>query len=140
MHRKALLLSIRPKYAEKIFNGSKRVELRKTRPNVNHGDIVFVYVSSPVKVLEGTFRVTEVIEHPVEQLWTHVKHDAGVTHSEFDEYYKNSEIGYAIHLQSPVKIANPLRLDQLREMWKGFHPPQGYKYLNNSELQLISMA
>jgi predicted transcriptional regulator len=43
-----LLLSIRPEYANKIFDRTKTVELRRVRPRLlNEGDRVVVYVSSP---------------------------------------------------------------------------------------------
>ena len=57
----ALLLSIHPEYAEKIFDGTKRVELRRVRPRLQNGDLVIVYVSSPVKAVCGAFRVDNVV-------------------------------------------------------------------------------
>ena len=138
MCTKTLLLSIRPKYAEKIFDGSKSVELRKVRPSIKPGDTVYVYVSSPVKELKGTFTVTHITEGPIEHIWNHVRYDAGVTRAEFDEYYQESTTGYAIHLKAPFRTANPLKLADLRRLWNGFHPPQGYKYLDQSEISLIS--
>ncbi len=35
-----LLLSIRPKYAKKIFEGNKKVELRRVRTRLDKGDLV----------------------------------------------------------------------------------------------------
>src|SRR5438552_3893096 len=41
--KSALLLSIRPKHAEKIFDGIKTVELRRIRPRLQRGDLVLVF-------------------------------------------------------------------------------------------------
>lgn len=35
---KAVMLSVRPKWAEKIANGEKTIEVRKTRPKMDGGD------------------------------------------------------------------------------------------------------
>ena len=44
-----VLLSVRPKYAEKIFERTKTVELRRIRPKLlEEGDLVLLYVSSQI--------------------------------------------------------------------------------------------
>lgn len=53
-----LLISIRPVYANKIFDGSKTVELRRVRPRLETGSVVLVYVSNPVQALMGMFQVS----------------------------------------------------------------------------------
>lgn len=40
---KAILMSIRPKWCEKIFNGSKTIEVRKSRPSIPTPFKVLVY-------------------------------------------------------------------------------------------------
>ncbi len=48
MSSNAIVLSIRPQYAEKIFEGTKRVELRRIRPKqIKNGNLALIYVSSP---------------------------------------------------------------------------------------------
>src|SRR6185503_3263930 len=61
MPNQALLISVRPRFAEMIFAGTKVVELRRLRPRIGTGDLVFVYVSSPVMALAGAFEVGEVV-------------------------------------------------------------------------------
>ena len=43
---KAVLLSIRPKWAEKIASGEKTIEVRKTRPNLPTPFKVYLYVTA----------------------------------------------------------------------------------------------
>ena len=138
MTNKTLLLSIRPKYATKIFDGQKKVELRKVMPKLLPGDIVLVYVSSPIKQLQGTFIVDGIREAVPEELWSEVKNIAGVSKQEFDDYYSGSEKGYGIFLRTPKTLVNPISLPDLRKLWKNFHPPQSYRYLSNLELNMIS--
>lgn len=139
MSKNILLLSIKPCYAEKIFNGTKKVELRKTKPRLSFGDEVIVYVSSPVKELHGSFRVVQIVAKPIDELWALVSKDAGVTKVDFYNYYEGAKIGYGIFFDKPKLISAPLALAELRMIWSGFHPPQSYRYLKLNEAELINM-
>lgn len=55
---KAILLSIKPEWAEKIYNGEKTIEWRKSRPRIdrnNHHTRVYIYETAPVKRITGCF-------------------------------------------------------------------------------------
>lgn len=56
-----VLLSIKPEFAFKIFDGTKHFEFRKVifkNPNVN---IVVVYASSPVQQVIGEFEIETIL-------------------------------------------------------------------------------
>lgn len=55
---KAVLMSIHPKWCEKIFNGSKKIEVRKSRPSLDMPFRVYVYQS---KHKGGKAIVSEVL-------------------------------------------------------------------------------
>jgi predicted transcriptional regulator len=129
MPEHALLLSIRPQYASMIFDGTKTVELRRTRPRLKTGDLVLVYVSSPVKALLGAFEVDRVVVASVSQLWNKVKSKAGITAEAFRDYFSGADIGYGIVLKRKWKLGRPVKLESLRERSANFRPPQGYHYL-----------
>lgn len=42
---KAVMLSLRPQWCEKIFNGSKTIEVRKSRPSLDMPFKVYVYMT-----------------------------------------------------------------------------------------------
>lgn len=132
--RSALLLSIRPTHAEKIFNGTKTVELRRVKPRLNGGDLVLVYVSSPVMALMGGFEVESVISGSPRQVWCAVNGRSGLTRAEFDEYYEGAKRAFAIVLKRRWKLKEPVRLRQLRQKRTGFRPPQSYHYLTLAEV------
>src|SRR5690349_13513634 len=97
MPRHILLLSIRPKYAEKIFDETKKVELRRVRPRLlKEGDLVLVYVSSPQKAVLGSFNVERIIEKPITELWEQVEKKAGISPEEFYSYYQGASVGIGI--------------------------------------------
>jgi predicted transcriptional regulator len=134
MPDKALLLSIRPEFADKIFKGEKTAELRRRRPRVNKGDWVYVYVASPVKVLRGAFRVAKVIDDVPNRLWRKVRRIAGVTRQQFDRYFEGAERAFAILLEEVRHLAQSVDLTWLRKKWPGFRPPQSYRYVPISKL------
>ncbi|KKM11081.1 hypothetical protein SY88_10115 [Clostridiales bacterium PH28_bin88] len=140
MPGKALLLSIRPEYAKKIFDGTKNVELRRVVPKVRQGDLVFVYVSSPVKALVGAFKVDNVISAAPTDLWDKVRNAAGITRPEFDKYFIGATTGYGIVFSEAWALPQPIPLNTLKDIWPGFRPPQGYRYLSNytDEFNLFS--
>jgi predicted transcriptional regulator len=133
----ALLLSIHPQYADKIFEGTKKVELRKVRPKLEADDWVLVYVSSPIKALVGAFQVERVVESSKVQLWKVVQTDAGITRQEFNAYYDDHSKGIGIFFRETRKFQKPIALIQLKEAWPGFHPPQCHRYLTPEQFMKI---
>lgn len=140
MSEYALLLSIRPKYATKIFDGSKTVELRRVRPRVISGDLVFVYASSPTKALIGAFEVEKVVAAAPAKLWNEVQKKAGLTQVEFDNYFAGAEQGYGIFLKRKWLLSKPVPLETLRKRKTKFRPPQSYQYMTLSETTEIGLA
>lgn len=134
---KVLLLSIKPQYASKIFSGEKTVELRRTKPNLKRGDIVAVYVSSPVMALAGQFEVDEVLEREPEKLWSEVREESGIKKNEFESYYRGAEIAFGIKFKKAINFKRPVPLSNLRKTWIGFNPPQIYRYLPRSEYKQV---
>ena len=64
-----LLLSLKPRFAELVFMGEKTVELRRRIASTMAGREVFIYVSSPVRMIRGGFRVAEVWSSDPETVW-----------------------------------------------------------------------
>ena len=53
---KAVMLSLRPQWCEKIFNGSKTIEVRKSRPSLDMPFKVYVYMTKPKPYLSTIIR------------------------------------------------------------------------------------
>lgn len=134
-----LLLSLQPRYAELIFNGTKKAELRRIRPRVDRGDFLFIYVSSPEKILLGSCEVQKVTQSSPNNLWTYVNKDSGLKKAEFLEYFDGASTGYAIFVQNVQKFNQPIKLSRLQQEWDGFHPPQSYRYLTIEEVDSIGI-
>lgn len=125
----SILLSVRPRYANKILRGEKTVELRRVRPKVAPGDVIVMYVSSPQREVQALLTVQRVFETDTETLWDEVGREAGVTESEYRKYFEGSTTGVGIELCVAKALREPVTLDDLRLMSPGFRPPQSYRYV-----------
>ncbi len=133
----ALILSIHPEYARMIFEGTKKVELRKIYPRqVESGDYVFVYVTSPVQKIIGYFEIEKIIAKEPENLWQLIKDIAGVSYEQYSEYFERVSTAYAIYVKNVQRIM-PLDLTTIKKILPEFRPPQGYLYLSGEETKTI---
>ena len=134
-----LLISVKPQFAKKIFNGEKTVELRKSAPlKIKEGAYLLIYVTSPVKELWGICRIDNIIKDNPQMLWEKVGKKSGVSKDEFFSYYNETKNAYGLEI-SNVKhfYENAVKLDCLKTMLPGFSPPQTYRYI---EKNLISKS
>lgn len=122
-----VLLSIKPKYVEKIEQRSKLFEFRKqnfkTRPNE-----IWIYASAPVKRIVGKFYVDDIIEKSPKELWNQCKDYAGIEEKPFFDYFRNKNKGIAIRIKKYVRFDCPI---DPYEVNLNFTPPQSYAYLDN---------
>lgn len=136
---KYILLSIQPYFANKIFEGTKTVELRRSVPKYHKDQIVILYVSTPVKAIVGGFQFSHIIEENLSSLWNSVKDIAGVTFEQFSNYYSGAENGYGIFIGKVWKYDKPLSLEKLRNSVSNFSPPQNFRYLCNSQANNLNL-
>ncbi len=121
-----ILLSIKPEFAEKIFQGEKRFEFRKNifkRADISK---VVVYATMPVGKVIGEFDIDGVIEGTPKTVWAETKSHAGITSSFFAEYFTGRQRAFAIKVGDTRRYENPLSLSDLAE---GLVAPQSYRYL-----------
>ncbi len=121
-----VLLAIKPEFAEKIFNGTKKVEFRRCIFKSDKITSIIVYASSPVQKIIGEFEIEDVLTGTPEYLWCKTSKDAGISKSYFDQYFGEKTTGYAIRIKSYKKYRNPLclKLD-----FNISHPPQSFQYI-----------
>jgi predicted transcriptional regulator len=130
MNRRGLLISLKPHYAEMLLEGRKTVELRRIRPDIEAGDWVLLYASSPQKALVGAFQVSGVSESTPELLWKQIGSDSGISRDDFHGYFRGVCRGVGIHVGKTIRFHQATPLDRMREMIPGFHPPQSYSYVS----------
>src|SRR4030042_5566094 len=121
-----VLLSIKPEFASKIFDGSKKYEYRRTIFKRAEVATVVVYASNPIRRVIGEFEIGEILHEEPADLWAKTCKHAGITKQRFMEYFVNRAKGYAIGIKETRKYETPLSLDELMLSW----PPQSFTYLH----------
>lgn len=115
---KAVLISIRPKWCEKIASGEKTIEVRKTRPNLPTPFKAYIYCSrgSDARRLRGSWG--KVIGEftcdriyglaPLNHAPDDVEQQACLTREEIVNYLKGT--GYGWHISNPRIYDEPCEL------------------------------
>jgi predicted transcriptional regulator len=119
-----VVLSIKPEFANKIFDGSKKFEFRKTIFKNEKIKRIIVYASSPVQKVIGEFEIEKIINHDIDTLWNITQNFSGISEQYFYEYFANKEHGFAIQIKKTKKYRNP---KCLRANYNLF-PPQSFAY------------
>lgn len=120
-----VLLSIKPEFAERIFDGSKKFEFRKAIFKDENITTVVVYASSPVQKVIGEFKIDIILDDQPDKLWKKTKNHAGINEDYFFDYFADRDIGYAIKVKSVKRYSKPLCLRQDFNLT----PPQSFMYL-----------
>ncbi len=130
----AILLSVKPKFANLIVAGSKLVELRRTIPAQNIGTIA-IYSSSPVQMIIALADVKEIIEASPTKLWDISKgNGGGLTKAELFAYFDSKKTGFAIMLENVRVYDKPVKPTKV---FKPFSAPQSFRYLTLKELKKL---
>ena len=135
--KRALFISVKPEFVEKIFNGSKTIELRKSAPNVVVDDIVIIYCTSPVMSVIGTCKVKEIISSKPTKLWNDYSSKMGIDRERYFEYFEGKETAVGILLKEVKRSKKEIPLSKLKMKFRNFHPPQTYRYFDNKQFQLL---
>lgn len=119
-----VLLSIKPKYANAILTGQKRVEFRKLvfKKEIER---VYIYSSAPEQRIIGYFIIDDIVSDTPYALWEQFSNVGSISEEDFFDYFAEKEIGYSIKIKSVKKFSkskNP------KEIFKNFVPPQSYMY------------
>ena len=121
-----VILSIKPEFADKIFDGTKKFEFRKIIFKNEKIKTVIVYASSPVQQVIGEFEIERIINHDIDTLWGLTQDFSGISKDYFYQYFADKEIGYAIQIKRTKRYKKPKNLK------KDFNlvPPQSFAYFN----------
>lgn len=123
---KTVLLSIKPEFAEKIFDGTKKFEFRKSIFKNADVQKVIVYASSPVQRVIGEFSIVGILNDDVETIWKETSRYSGISYDFYMSYFANKEKAYAI------KIGKAIRYSQSRKLsdYNLNFAPQSFAYLS----------
>ena len=122
--KKILLISIHPRFVEKILTGEKRFEFRKHIPSCEISHIL-IHATTPEKRLVAIAEVEQILQAPPSVLWEQTKYAAGIPRSFFIEYFYGSKIASAFQLGRVF----PIPEDVAQQI--AYLPPQSYSYFKD---------
>jgi len=131
-----VLLSIKPRFADRIFTGKKKYEFRKTGfRSPDAVDTIYLYASSPVQRIVGAFTMDKIDSDKPENLWNKYGDFSGVANrGQFMNYFDGVTEGYAIKIEKVHELDRPINPKKHVE---NFSPPVSFYYLeDDSELEL----
>ncbi|MDE0137080.1 MAG: ASCH domain protein [bacterium] len=123
---RCVLMSIKPRFAHAILDGSKKVEFRKRRL-ANDIQKAYVYVTAPVKAVQGEFDVENQVVGTPEELWARFAGVAGIDRQDFFDYFSTTTRGVGIGVGAVTCYTEPVPLEVLDP---GGRAPQSVKYLS----------
>ena len=121
-----VLLSIKPEFANKIFEGTKKYEYRKSifkRSGINK---IIVYASSPIKKVIGEFSIECILNDKVDVIWEETSVFSGVSKKFYLSYFENRDNAYAIKIGEVTKYENARELKDYNINM----PPQSFIYID----------
>ena len=147
MSKKAILISIKPKYVAKILNGEKTIEIRKTMPKCDLPIDVYIYCTKQNakhyiknKIYNSMINgkvVAKFTLNKVEEITNRyckgMLIDSCLTNYELNEYLGNN-IGYAWHISNLGIFDKPKELSEFGQYgYEWFIPiekaPQSWCYV-----------
>lgn len=106
-----MLLSIRPEFVKKIFDGTKVFEYRKTccKRDIN---TILIYETSPTMKVVGEARIEFIFFNSPEKVWKETHKGSGLTKEFFDSYFRGKDTAVAYKLSNVIKYDNAVPLSE----------------------------
>jgi len=124
-----VLLSIKPEFARKIFDGKKKYEYRKRIFKKNVSSVV-VYCTRPIAKIIGEFYIDDILSGTPAELWEKTSSFSGITESLYKNYFKHCQEAYALKIGKTILYNVPI--DPFNIFGK-FFPPQSFRYLIDAQ-------
>jgi predicted transcriptional regulator len=122
-----LVMSVQPPYAQSLFNGNKRVEVRRRFSKRWTGSRALVYSSTPIRCFVGSFGIAEVKEGRPDDIWAMYSGDIGCSREEYENYTKNAASVFALVIEDAFRFKVPVTTVHLSNLvTRDLRMPQSY--------------
>lgn len=131
-----VLLAIKPEFAEKILDGRKGYEFRRTAfRDATEIDLIFLYASSPISKIVGLFTSDRTVEASPVELWNLFGEKSGINDRDrFMSYFEGVDTGFAIQVDRTYRFEDPIAPDAVID---NFSPPMSFNYLDPEETKTL---
>ncbi len=134
---RAVLLSVKPRFADLIVSGTKQVEFRRVWAQ-EPVPWIAIYSSTPTQQIIGIVEVESVVLASASSLWgVNCSLGGGLTRTELRSYFAGRARGYAVMLGRVLRPHEPV---EPTEVIRGFRAPQSFRYLTDPEVLRLSRS
>ncbi|WP_311752296.1 hypothetical protein [Proteus columbae] len=128
---KKIIISIKPKYVQKIYDGNKVIELRKSIGlSFKQNNKMYIYSSSPKKAITGHAYIDKIEQVSKGEIKQYYLDKIAISNEELENYLIDGKKGMMIWLKNIVEYKKPITLAKLKET--GFTAPQSYCYVSDA--------
>jgi predicted transcriptional regulator len=135
MRSDPFLLSLRPRFARAILNGTKTIDLRRRPVRAHAGTQVILYASAPLMAVVGTAKLQQVLVCDADEAWRDHGRRLGLDRQEVDDYLGGAP-ACLLMLSDVCELDQPVTLLELRRQ-APFSPPQSFRYVSGSDPRLV---
>jgi predicted transcriptional regulator len=125
-------MSVQPRFAEAILDGTKTVELRRTRVSAPVGSILILYATAPIMAVVGLAVLQDRDTDVPDTIWRRHRRHMALQRDEFDAYLAGAHQATALTLCTPRRLSQTYPLAVLRDE-APFTPPQSYRYIGPAD-------
>lgn len=128
---KLIIMSIKTKYANQIFDKTKVYEYRRRsigEKNLNKK--IYIYSSEQEKAIVGYIIVDKIIEGPAKYV---LEVTESIRKKDIINYFEGCNKCYALKIKEAVRFNRTINLKEIRKIQEKFVIPQYYRYINENE-------
>lgn len=126
-----ILLSLYPGNIEKIAQGVKKYEFRRTIYKDSSVKKAYVYATVPIKKVVGTFKIGQVLSGSPEEIWNKCGEFSGTEKDNLMKYFKGKDKVYALEVIDFEYLKTPI---DPRKYIDKFYPPQFFQYIDGQTI------
>lgn len=132
------IISIHPRHANAILDGTKTVELRRRIPALSVGTRLWIYATRPVGAVIGIATVDSIVRGDPEEIWLKFGDRTAIDRVDYDAYFGGAHEAIGLLLINPQRSAKSVEIEKLRSLRMRFHPPQVMMSINSKEADHLS--
>lgn len=123
-----LLLSVKPRWASKLVDGTKTIEFRRRGPGRDAiGKPMLIYASAPSSQLIGFGGIKDAVRADPSELWRRYAEQGGIEEDDFRAYFSGAPLGDAL-IVNCSRLPHYIGRNLLRTRY-GVRPPQSWSWL-----------
>lgn len=134
----AVLLSVRPRYANAILAGTKTAEVRRRFPHQAHGTTLYLYSSTPDRAILGTVKLDGIDRPSADRVWHQYADQIEIGEAALGDYLGESASAAILRVSEPARWQHKVPLGLLRSCLE-LEPPQSFRYLTDEHVRTLEI-